>query len=446
MSAWPQLRASRTVHAGGDTMSVVRCGLMDTMLAELAVSVVYFFDRTLDEDALAAGLSLALARVPVFGGRLRTVGAALEIVCDDSGVPLTSYDVDETLPEAMARVTLPSADLVDHVDASKARLGGLSLLTVRMSRLADGGTALGVSWHHAVGDVQSFMLLMRAWSAAVEGGVLPEAELVPDQDAYLDRVLPAEDCGRPGFRLPDAEEAALLAREVAVSARANRTVQVYFGDAETARIRAALAAQAGRSLSLGDALCGHLVSTIRELDGDEEPRGLTVPVNLRRPLGLSGAVVGNLLSEIHLTLPGRGTGAQVAAALRDAVDGFAEHHLNLRASREFLARAGAGDCVALGFDPVRRRITFSNWSRFDAYGITFQGAAPVCFSPAANLQLPWVSWLVEGFENTGSLFTVVLPARLTARLRGPEGRAALHRYREPGDVLPALVGSVRKLA
>ena len=68
------------------------------------------------------------------------------------------------------------------------------------------------------------------------------------------------------------------------------------------------------------------------------------------------------------------------------------------------------------------------------------------FSPAANLQLPWVSWMVEGFENTGSLFTVVLPARLAARLRGPEGRAALHRYREPEDALPAPVGAVPKLA
>jgi hypothetical protein len=30
-------------------------------------------------------------------------------------------------------------------------------------------------------------------------------------------------------------------------------------------------------------------------------------------------------------------------------------------------------------------------------------------------------------------------------MRSPEGRAALHRFREPRDVLPELAGAVRKL-
>jgi hypothetical protein len=421
---------------------------MDTMLADLAVSVVYFFEESLDEEALAVGLGRALRRLPVFGGRLRTVGDRLDLVCDDAGVPMTSYDVDETLHGAMARVILPGAELVDHIDAAKARSGGLPLLTVRISRLADGGTALGVCWHHAVGDVQTFVLLMQAWSAAVEGNALPEVEPVPDQDAYLDRVLPAEDCGRPGFRLPEPGESEFLAREVFLAPRANRTVQIYFGDAETERMKRAFSAEAGRRLSTGDVLCGHMVSTIRELDGDAEARELTVPVNVRRPLGLPAGVLGNLLSEIHLPCAARSSGAEVAAGLRGAVDDFVAGHLNLRANLGFLeaiGRSRLGDCIPLGFDPARRRFTFSNWSRFGAYQISFQGRTPVFFSPAANLQLPWVSWMVEGFENTGSLFTVVLPARLAGRLRGPEGRAAVHRFREPGDVLPAQVAALPKL-
>ena len=453
MSAWPQLRDSRTVRpsggeGSGGTGTVVRCGLVDTMLADLAVSVVYFFAEPLDEDRLATGLAKALERLPVFGGRLRTTGDVLEIVCDGSGVPMNSYDVDETLPEAMGRVCLPGADLVDQVKASQARTGDEPLLTVRVTRLAGGATALGVSWHHALGDVQSFMLLMRAWSAAVEGGRLPDVEIVPDHDAFLDRVLPAEDCGHPGFRLPDPEEAALLEREIAMAARANRTVQVYFGDAETDRMRQAFIAAAGRKLSTGDVLCAHAVCTIRELDGDAEARELTVPVNIRRPLDLPSTLVGNLLSEVHLSCPGQGAPEQVALQLREAVHDFTSSHLNLRANQRFLEALGRdrlADCVPLGFDPARRRFTFSNWSRFDAYGVSFGGIRPVFFSPTGNLPLPWVSWLVEGFENTGSLFTVVLPARLAGRLRGPEGRAALHRFREPEDVLPASAEAVRKL-
>jgi len=426
----------------------VRCGLVDTMLADLSVSVVYFFERTLDEEQLTRGLARALELLPTFAGRLRTRDEVLEIVCDDAGVPLSVYDVDETLAEAISRVTLPGSGLVDQVDAPGARQGGLPLLTVRVSRLAGGGTALGCSWHHALGDVQTYMTLMRAWSAAVEQLPLPEAILLPDQDAFLDRVLPQQDCGRPGFRLPEPDEAAALRREFESATRANRTAQVYFSDDELKRMRDELSAAAGQKLSIGDALCGHVVSTIRELDGDTEPRQLTVPVNVRRPLDLPAAAVGNLLSEIHLPCGPQAPAEQIAIGLRAAIEDFTRSHLNLRANLVFLEAIGRsrfGDCVPLGFDPADKRFTFSNWSRFGAYDAVFDGQRPVFFSPTGNLPLPWVSWVVEGFEGTGALFTVVLPARLAARLRTPAARAALHRYRSPADPLPKLAAAAPKV-
>jgi hypothetical protein len=448
MSAWPELRASHTVRAGRAPGTVVRCGLVDTMLADLAVSVVHFFERPLDEAELARGLARALELLPTFAGRLRTRDEVLEVVCDNSGVPLEVYQVDDSLAEAMGRVTMPGSGLVDQVDASAAREGGLPLLTVRVSRLADGGTALGCSWHHALGDIQTYMLLMRAWSAAVEGLPLPEAILIEDQDAYLDEVLPRQDCGRPGFRLPSAEEAEVLRREFESATRANRTVQVYFGDDEIRRMREELSAAAGQKLSVGDVLCAHTVSTLRSLDEDAEARWLTLPVNVRRPLDLPSATVGNLLSEIHLLCPPQAPAAQIAVALRSAVEDFTGSHLNLRANLEFLQTIGGSrfrDCVPLGFDPEKRRFTFSNWSRFGAYQAVFGGQRPVLVSPSGNLPLPWVSWVVEGFEGTGALFTVALPARLAGRLRSPGGRAALHRYRAPEDVLPGGAAAVRKL-
>lgn len=449
MGAWPQLRESRTVTAGHASGRVVRCGLVDTMLADLSVSVVHFFARTLDEDRLAAGLALALRQVPVFGGRLRTTSeGALEIVCDDAGVPLTVHDLDGTPAEAMGRVAVAGTDLVDPVDAAAARAGGLPLLTVRLTRLSGGGTVLGCSWHHAVGDVQSFALLLRAWSAAVEGGDLPQAELVPDHDEHLDRVLPPVDCGRPGFRLPDEAEAALLARELATATRANRTVQIYFTDAEIARMREEFTAAAGRRVSGGDALTAHVVAAVRELDGDEETRGLTVPVNVRRPLGLAPELVGNLLSDLHLSWNPQEGAPALAVAVREALEDFPAAHLNLRSNLAYLAAVGndrRADCVPLGFDPAGRRFTLSNWSRFGLYDLTFQGQRPVFFSPAANFPVPWVSWLVEGFGGSGRLLTLVLPARLAGRLRGAEGRAVLHRYRAADEVLPPAAHAAPKV-
>ncbi|MBO1415821.1 acyltransferase [Streptomyces sp. FH025] len=448
MSIWPQLHLSRSVRAGRATGRVLRLGLMDTMLADLAVSVVLCFERPLDDGRLAAGLALALDRVPVFAGRLRTDGGVLQAVCDDSGVPLEVYTVDGTLAEAMGRVAGPGSDLVAPVDAPAARTGGAPLLTVRLTRTADGGTVLGCSWHHAIGDLHSFMLLLRIWSAAVEGEPLPEAELVDDQDALLDGVLPAEDCGRPGFRVPPAVEAELLAREAAAGPRANRTVQIAFTDAEVGRMREEFGAAAGRRLSAGDVICAHLLSTLRELDGDEAERMLTVPVNARRWLGLPPALVGNLLSEVHLPHRPKDGPAVLAAELRAAVEEFPTAQLNLRSNLGFLAalgRARLGECVPLGFDPPQRRFTFSNWIRFGAYQLAFQGQRPVFFSPAANYPLPWICWTVEGYRAEGYLSTVVLPARLAARLRGADGRAALHRFRTAADAPPASAAVLPKV-
>jgi hypothetical protein len=444
------LRESRTIHAGHAPGTVVRCGLTDTMLADIPVSVVFFFERELDESRIADGLASALRRVPVFGGRLRTCAdGTLEIVCSDAGVPMAGYDVDGTLGDAIGRAAMPGSGFVDHVAAVSARTGGDPLLTVRLTRLADGSTVVGCSWHHAVGDMQSFLVLMRVWSAYAEGTEPDDVLVVDDRDAYLDDALPARDSGLPGFRLPSDEEAAVLRREIAVATRANRTVQVYLGPAEVGRMRQKFSADAGRALSVNDVLCAHLVTTIRSLDDDAEDRFLAIPVNVRRLLELPATVVGNLLGEIHLWCAGGGTPQALAADIRAAVGDFVGSHLNFRANQAFLAAVGRSrfrDCVPIGFDPARKTVTVSNWSRFGAYDITFDGHHPVLFGPAANLQLPWVSWLVEGFHGNGFLYTVVLPAKLAARLRGEAGREALHGYREPGDPLPALAGEVRKLA
>jgi hypothetical protein len=448
MGGWSQLRETRTIRAGHRPGTVIRCGLMDTMLADLPVSVVFFFARALDETRLADGLAQALAHVPVFAGRLRTRGESLEIVCDDAGVPMAFVDIDEPLSGAIGRVTLPASGLVSHVDAVGARHGEQPLLTVQVSRLSGGGTAVGCSWHHAVGDISSFMLLMRAWSAAVEGSEPPDVELVEDRDAYLGEVLPPEDSGRPGFRLPDAAEAAELGRQLELAARSSRTVQVYFGDAEVGRMRDELSAAAGRKLSRNGALCAHLVSTIRHLDGDPRTRILTLPVELRRRYGLPPGAVGNLLSEITLSWAPDDGPAALAVGIRTALDDFTRSHLSFRANRAFLDTIGSSrlrDCVSVGFDPANRAISVSNWSRLDVYGIVFEGQRPAAFSPATTFQLPWVSWLVEGFDESGFLYTIAVPSTLAGRLRGPDGRAALHRFRHPGDPLPPLAAESRKL-
>lgn len=444
------LRESRTVKAGRQSGTVIHCGMKDTVLSDVPVSVVFCYQRGVDIDRLADGLARALDHIPSFGGRIRDDGDTMTIACDDSGVAMSVYDFDDTLPEVIGRLTVASSDFVDHVDAPAATKGELPLLTVRVTALADGAMVLGCSWHHTVGDMASFMLLMQAWSAFVDGTTPPEVRLLTDPDAELDTVVPPEDSERHrGFRLPDETEAAQLNQALVSALRANRVVQAYFTDAEIARMKAEISAAAGRRLSTNDVLCGHIQSTIRALDEDVEARPMALPVNVRKHIGLPDSIVGNLTSEIYLTLAGKSPADVIAVDIREAVNDFVGSQLNIRTDWAFiesLGRAKARDCVPTGFNPMNKSFAITNWSRFGVYDITFDGMTPAVFSPVTNLALPWVAWLVEGFGGDGMLFMIALPAKLASKLRGADGRAALHAYREPDEELPALAMAVRKLA
>jgi hypothetical protein len=336
---------------------------------------------------------------------------------------------------------MPTAGFVDHVDT---RAVDGPLLTVRVNRLSDGGAVLGISWHHAVGDMRTFVLLMRALA-----GAETDPRMVEDRAAYLENALPPTDSGRPGFRVPDADEAAAIGREVANAVRANRTAQIYFANNEIGRLRAKYTASAGRRLSTNDVLTAHLTTALRRIDGETEPRALTIPVNLRRILDLPADVVGNFIGEIHLSVPPDQPADALAVDIRAGVEEFATRHLNINTNRKFLDEIGdarRGDCVPVGFDPVRKALSVTSWTRFGLYDLTFDGHRPVLCCPVANLQLPWICWLVEGFHGNGILATVVVPAGLASKLRGAAGQAALHAFRTPDDELPAIVGEIRKMA
>lgn len=438
----------RVVRAGVAPGTVVRCGATDTLLAGMAVSIVFLYARAVEVDRLADGLSAALARLPLFGGSLRTGATGRpEVVCDDAGVPLRVVAAPETLAEAASRMTLPTAGYVDTVPAGPQRPADAPLATVKVTRLGDGGMVVGCSWHHALGDLASFMVFLRCWSAAVDGRPLPEVVLAEDRDAQLDAVLPPTGGARAsGFRLPPPAEAAELALQLRAAPRANRIVQLYFTTAEVARMRDGYGAEAGRRLSVNDVLIGHLVGTLRRLDADTAARRLATPVNYRRHLGLPPTTIGNLVGEVDLTCPPGARPAEVAALVRSQVDAYLTDHLNVRANRAFLAEVGPErvfETMPVGFDPEGRTFFLTNWSRAGAYDVTFDGRRPAYFGPEVPLPTPWSAWASEGFGGADHLVTVVVPARLAAKLRNDPG---LHRFREPGDELPPLAAQVRKLA
>ncbi|MFD8479810.1 acyltransferase [Kitasatospora sp. NPDC059673] len=172
-----------------------------------------------------------------------------------------------------------------------------------------------------------------------------------------------------------------------------------------------------------------------------EARQTRLPLLTVRPTRLADGTgaLGNLLGEIRLPWRPGTTPAQYAAELRTAVEEFTAPHLSLRSNQRFLQRIGREritDCVPAGFDPARRALTISSWCRLGLHQLPLAGHRPIAFSPAATLQLPWSSWLVEGPGGEGLLWTLVLPTRLSARLRGAHD--LLHPYRDASDLLPSV--------
>jgi hypothetical protein len=436
------------IRAGQASGTVVRCAVTDTVSGGVP-AFGFFFAASLDEDRLAQGLAFALGRVPVFAGRLRQRGPGLDIVCNDAGVPMTVAGVGYTLAEAITRMTLPGSGLIEHVDPVATRQGTAPLMNVQVSKLSDGGTVLCCSWDHVLGDMDSFMLLMRSWSAFGQGDEPPQVVTVEDRAGYLDAFLPDKDCGRPGYRIVDAEESAEISGVLNSAMLANRLVQIYFGAAEVARMRESYSATAQCALSANDVLSAHVIDTILRLDGDHETRSVVTPVNLRRRLGVPDGTVGNLFGEICVPCGTQDGPASLAAEIRSALGSFTESHLSVRTSRAFIEARGAArlsDCVPIGMDPRHRTFFVSNAARAGIYDLVFEDGRPVFAGLNVPLPLARIGWITEGFGGDGYLFLIGVPAALAGRLRGAAGQEALHPFREPADTLPPLAAAVRRLA
>ena len=179
----------------------VRCSVGDVIVANLAVHIVFFFEKRLETTTLVGSLARALTSVPIFAGRLRWAVRGMRIHCTGQGVPFSEVSAGATMSEAVRSVATDTGLwLVDPVNAVTARWGWGPLCTVRVTHLAGDATAIGISWHHSVGDLQTMMYLVNAWAAAADGESIPEPLIVEDRVAHLAEHLPADTARHPGVR------------------------------------------------------------------------------------------------------------------------------------------------------------------------------------------------------------------------------------------------------
>ena len=424
---------SRTlIRPPAGDLTEIRCSVADAMVANLAVNIVFFFDRQLDADSLAAALSRTLQAFPLFAGRMAPNYGRMRIRCGAQGVPFSSVISRRSLSDAVRSVNQDRGGwLLDPVNAITARWGRGPLCTVRITHFDDGATAIGFSWHHVLGDMQTAMLFMNAWSAADAGEPIAEPLIVEDRAAYLADHLPSDGAHLPGVRCLSLPETASSLWYLAKHARKQRVVKVRFDDDEIACMRDNYGTR--MRLSRNDVVCAHMADAIVRADSGVDSRTMAIAVNARTRLGLDPTLLGNIITTLNIPIRRGDAAGVIAERVRDGVDHFTDRHSDMLINQKFfdaLGPLGAGRCVSVAFDPARWSLLISNWSGFGVYDIRFEGTVPCHFTPVVKVPVAGLGALVEGPGGRGLLFQMSLPPTEFDSATSAAMREYIHRFRD----------------
>ena len=418
----------------------IRCNAGDAIVANLAVHLVFFFERRLDTSALADAFAEALTKLPVFAGRMATDGRRMRIRCEGQGVPFTTASSDRTLCDAIRSTSRDSGLwLVDPVNGATARWGLGPLCKVRVTHLADDATAIGISFHHAIGDMQTLMIFMNGWAAAAADATLAEPLIVEDRAAYLDKHLPADGASEPGVRFLGIAEFSRSAVYLAKDARKQRTLSVFFGEDEITRMRDTYGNRMW--LSANDVVCAHVSEALMKVDRDVNRRTLAIAVNTRNRCGLDPMLIGNIITTLNQDLRRGEAASAIAERIRHNVDHFADEHCDMRINQRSLDEAGAwraARCVSTAFNPARWNPFITNLSGFGLYRLRFEDTVPSYCTLLMKTPVAGLGALLEGADGRGLIFQMSLPPREFEAMSSPAIQNHLHRFRYADDDIPRL--------
>ena len=435
------------VQANNHIQQVITCDIVDQLLRNIPVPVVFFYRKSIHHDALIDALKEVLSDFPIFAGTLKNINGNLYIDCNNKGVLFSVTKEDCTLDQVLKELPIiEKKRLVDIINPKKVISNQSPIMTIKLTHLTCGGMTLGVSWHHSIGDMHTFMCLMKAWSNAVnkEEYVLPL--IVRERDKYLQENLEKNDNVTPGVRYLNTRELLGLVFYMLLRARNKLSLRIYFSENELKNMKQDFSAITQQNLSTNDVLCAHLFSIISELDTYKKKRYLSIAINYRSRTKLPQNILGNFVSGIHVTSNQRVAPFQLAKDLRTSVENFQRVHLNFFSTKKYIEQNGGTKkidrFVARGIDPVKRNLLITNWTNFGVYDITFGNSEPFYFTPFGDSPFPWLSVIVEGFSNDGLVYSASLPSKLAKKLMQEDNLRKIHKYRERKEVMPELIGKL----
>jgi shikimate O-hydroxycinnamoyltransferase len=400
----------------------------DWQLRYATVSIAFCYRDRLDVRRLRDALTHVLVDFPAYAGRLRVDASTLRIEHGGGGALLelaassASFEALAALAErGDARVLCPS------ISPRRVINGSGPLLATRLTETTD-GCVLGVTWHHSVGDLQSTMQLLRAWSKAYANAAHDAPPPVFDRAQYLEQRMPDPASAVSTLRLCSASEVFSL---VPLLMQHKTRTDFEFSWDELAELQQ-WGMRDGRHefVSPCDALCAHAFSVLRALSPERPLGRLVVGVNYRKRVGLPANLLGNMVSTLTVNVEPEGDAVAIASDLRAKLVAYASEHADYHATCRFLnqhqGRFERMRTVPNLIDTRGGTWIVTNWSNFGLYDLDFEGAAPALFCSLTEAPLPLMTNLFERPNRRGLTLSMHLPEVLARRADSAEGRVRMH--------------------
>jgi hypothetical protein len=390
--------------------------------------MLYVYPEKLDATRLRQTLAQVLDDFPEYASELVASTMRLRLLHGASPAKFETASLDRTVAELREQLRNGRCrELEPAVSTLKIARAREATLLIKLTEARD-GCVLAMGWNHAVGDMHSTMLLLRAWADAYAGRIYHKPMRVTDRDVYLRSVIPNPSAGCSVARRASVFNAIATRLELL---RPATQVLTEFSITELSALQHTLGGP--KRVTQNDALCAHVYSVLRKLSGATQPSNLCLVVNYRKRLGLPNHIIGNMTSLLSVPVRSQETAGHTAAAIRGSLGEYANKHVSyhptiseLRACTRPLERLRL---VNKQFDPGSGDILISNWNSFGTTSLSFGSARAVAFHPIClgSAQLPqWFMLVYELPRSQGVAVAIGLPKELARRWSSVEGQALLH--------------------
>ena len=432
------------VKANKTNPQVINCSITDQLVKNVPVSVVFFYRKSFHYDELINALKEVLYDFPIFAGRLTNTNNNLCINCNNKGIVFSVTKDNCTLDQILKQLpTINKKRLVDRIDPKKVISNQSTLLTIKLTYFAGGGMALGVCWHHSIGDMYTFMCFMKAWSNAVnkEEYVLPL--IIRERDEYLQTKLEKNDNKIPGIRYLHTRDLLTLWFYMQFFAQDKVYLKFYFSENELKNMKQSFSEAINDNLSKNDVLCAHLFNIISGLDTFKKERYLSIAVNYRPRTNLPPNILGNFVSGINILTDYKVDPFQLAQKIRTSVNNYQHLHMDSFSNYEYIEKNGGlkniDRFISKSLDPLKRTLLITSWVNFGVYDVIFGESKPIFFTLSGDTPFPWLSQVFEGFSKNSLIYSAILPNKLAKKLLQNDNLQKIHKYRDQNEVMPELV-------